>query len=181
MLWLAPGHRRMLQRPITMAVCSVAILILIASSANASARPGYEVRPGGVKTILAVGSMGAYVISVWANESERVQVQMDGPSSRVTYSTSGHISGRGIHASFGAMGRVDVMFEVTRRRSDSPLTGRCTGLGPRYQEGNYHGEIELSSTGELPTVDTNYGRFYSKRRFRRVQAPASTSQARWNR
>jgi hypothetical protein len=145
-----------------------AILTLGASRTDADARPGYEVRPAGVKLVLSGGHRSDYVVSVSADERQRVQVQLDGLSATVEYSTKGHVSSQRVQATFGALGRVNVELDITRHRADPSLRGLCKGRGARYQEGTYRGEIKFPRRGNLPRVSISEGRVYIKRRFRRV-------------
>jgi hypothetical protein len=145
-----------------------AILTLGASRTDADARPGYEVRPAGVKLVLSGGHRSDYVVSVSADERQRVQVQLDGLSATVEYSTKGRVSSQRVQATFGALGRVNVELDITRHRADPSLRGLCKGRGARYQEGTYRGEIKFPRQGNLPRVSISEGRVYIKRRFRRV-------------
>lgn len=144
------------------------VLALVVLPVDADAASGYEVRPGGTKIILSDGNIGDYVLWVSANEHKHVQIAITKPTSGAEYSTKGYVSSRRIHATFGAMGGVDVRLDLTRDRSDPPFKGRCKGPGARYQEGVFRGEIELFDTGNLPKVSINRGRVYIKQRFKRV-------------
>jgi hypothetical protein len=146
----------------------VAILAWLASPADSDARAGYEIHPGGINLILPVGQRGNYVISVTGNERQRVQFKVKGPSAATEYSTRGSISSRGIQASFGPLGRIDVGLHLVRYPSGPSHTGRCTGRAPVIQVGTYHGTIKFLHYGNVPGVSAKRGRVYFKRNFRQV-------------
>lgn len=162
------GRHRVGLRSRLVWVSFAVILALVMPPVDADAASGYEVRPGGAKIILSVGNKGDYVLSVSANEQGYVRIALYRPFSGVEYSTKGYVSSHRIHATFGTVGSIDVTLDLTRNRSEPPFKGRCKGLGARYQEGIYRGEIQLFDTGNLPGVSINRGRVYVKRRFRRV-------------
>lgn len=149
-------------------VIVAAVSILSTSPTGADARPGYEVRPAGVKLVLSGGRRGGYLISVSANEWHRLQFRLGRPSATVEYSTEGHISNRRVQATFGAIGRVNVELDITRHRANPRLKEPCKGRGARYQEGTYRGEIKFPRQGNVPGISISQGRVYIKRRFRRV-------------
>lgn len=145
-----------------------AILALGASPTNANAKPGYEVRPASVKLILFGGHRGDYVISVSADDRQRVQFRLDGPSATVEYSTKGFVSSQLVQATFGTMGQVNVELNITRHRANPSLKGPCKGRGAHYQEGTYRGKMTFPRQGNVPRVSVSKGRVFIKRRFRRV-------------
>ncbi len=151
-------------------VCVIvaAILGVVTLPADADAKPGYEVHPGTIELILPVDQRGDYVISVSANERQRVQFAVDGPTSATEYSTKGRVSSRRIEATFSALGRIDVRLHLVRYPPDPSHKGRCRGRPPLYQEGTYSGTIEFSHQGDVPEVSTERGRVYYERRFRQV-------------
>jgi hypothetical protein len=136
----------------TFLVILVAISTSGVSPTGADARPGYEVRPAGIKFVLSGGYRGGYVISVSANERQRVKVQLEGPSATVEYSTKAYVTSRRVVATFGAIGRVNVKLNITRHRADPLFSGTCTGRGARYQEGTYRGEMKFPRQGNVPKV-----------------------------
>jgi hypothetical protein len=149
-------------------VILAAILLFARLPTDADAKPGYEVHPGNLTLILSVAKRGADVISVSANGRDRVQFGIDGPSSRIEYSTKGRVSRQRIQAAFGGLGRVNVKLYLARHTSDPPHKGRCKGRGAYYQEGTYRGTIELSRQGAMPTISTKHGRIFITHRFRQV-------------
>lgn len=144
------------------------VLILLTLPAGADAKPGYEVHPGAIGLILPVEKRYDYVISVSANDRQRVQFVVDGSSSTTEYSTNGRVTSQRIEAAFGTLGRVDVGLHLVRYPSDPSHKGRCKGRAPVYQEGTYRGVIEFSRQGDVPKVSTRRGRAYFERRFRQV-------------
>ena len=149
-------------------VIVVAALVLLALQSNAAAKPDYEVHPGGIELVLPVGKRADDVISVSANERQRVQFAVKGPSSSTEYSTTGHVSSRRIKATFGALGRIDVRMRLAPYQPDPPHRGRCKGRAPLYQEGTYGGTIEFAHQKDVPEISVKRGRVYFERRFRQV-------------
>ena len=145
-----------------------AVLVVLALPAGADAKPGYKVHPGSTELILPVEKGGGHVVSVSANDRQRVQFEVEGPSSTIEYSTKGRVSSRRIEADFGALGRIDVRLHLVRFGSDPPRTGRCKGRGPLYGAGTYRGTIEFSHQGGVPKVSTKLGRVHFERLFRQV-------------
>jgi hypothetical protein len=145
-----------------------AILVMLALPAGAVAKAGYEVQPGGIQLILPVEKRTNYVISVSANERQRVQFSVKGPSSAIEYSTKGRVSSRRIEATFGTLGRIDVKLHLAPYPPDPPHKGRCKGRAPLYQGGTYGGTIEFAHQGGVHKVSDERGRVYFKRRFRQV-------------
>jgi len=150
---------------ITVVVSISALLVL---PATACSKPGYEVRPGGIKLVLPVDKRDNYVISVSANERQRVQFTVDGPSSETEYTATGRVSSRHIKATFGALGRINVRLHLVPYPPDPPHKGRCKGHAPFYQEGSYSGTIKFAQQGQAPRVSAEGGHVYFTRYFRQV-------------
>jgi len=146
----------------------VAILVVFALPAHADAKPGYRVHPGGTELSLFVGKKASSVISVSANDRQRVQFEVEKPSSTIEYSTKGRVSNRRIEADFGALGRVDVRLDLLRFGSEPSREGRCRGRGPLYGAGTYRGSVEFSHQRGVPEVSIRQGRVYFERLFRQV-------------
>jgi len=135
---------------------------------GAEAKPGYKVLPGGIELILPFGQEDGSIVSVSATGRQRVQLASEGNISRIEYSTTGQVSSRRVEADFGDLGRVHVRVDLGDFSSDPRRAGRCTGRGPVYGEGSYHGTIELSHQEGVPEVSVERGRVYFERRFRQV-------------
>jgi hypothetical protein len=148
------------------------LLILIVAAvapAEADATPGYLVHPGGLTIVLPVEKNAGYVISVSANQRQRVRLAFEKPSSGIDYSTRGHISSHRVDANFGTLGQIHVGLHIVRQSSDPPREGNCKGRGTFYQEGSYRGAIELNDVARgVPLVSVKDGRVYLIRRFRQV-------------
>ncbi len=146
----------------------VTAIVLFALPVTAAARSGYEVHAGGLKLVLPVRHSAKYVISVSANEQQRVKFVVNGPFSTTEYSTEGYVSSRRLVATFGSLGRVDVKLHFTRNFSEPSHNGHCKGRGSRYQEGTYRGVLEFSQSGDTPTISHTHGRLYFTHRFKQV-------------
>ncbi len=151
---------------------SAVVLLLFALPVGAEAKPGYRAHPGGTKLILPVENRADAVISVSADDRQRVGLAVEGPSSGTEYSTKGRVSGRRIEADFGDLGRVDVTLHFVHYRPGfthpGRFPGRCQGRAPREGIGTYRGAIELSHEGAVPEVSVKSGRVFFTRRFRQV-------------
>jgi hypothetical protein len=119
-----PVSRRLLRRRRQCCVYLVFAMVplVLALPASVNAKPGYKVLPGGMELILPVEQRGGYVISVSANDRQRVDFAVDRPSSTIKYSTRGRVSSRRIEANFGALGRIDVRLSYLVRHPSDPLT-----------------------------------------------------------
>jgi hypothetical protein len=144
------------------------ILVMLALPPCGAAKPGYEVHTGDITLVLPVQQTAQYVVSVSANEQQRVQFVVEGPSSRTEYSTKGRVSDQHIVATFGSLGQLDVNLHFTRHSSDAPHKERCRGRGTYYQEGTYRGTLEFSQSENIPAVSHTHGRVYFEHRFRQV-------------
>jgi hypothetical protein len=149
-------------------LCLAAALALLATPAGAEAKPGYKVHPAGVKLVLPVAKTSGHFISLIADGGQHVQLAIESPTGTIEYSTKGHVTGRGISADFGALGRIDVRLRFGRSGSDPTHRGRCKGRGSRYREGTYRGTIELSRGPGVTKVSVKRGRALFERRFRQV-------------
>jgi hypothetical protein len=164
-----PGYlRRRRQQRCFPPFLIVATVVLLALPVTAIARPGYEVRTGGIELVLPVRQGAKYLVSVSANERQRVRFVAEGRSTTTEYSTKGHVSRDHISATFDSLGRLDVRLRFTRYASDPPHNGRCRGQGAHYQEGTYRGTLRFSPSGGVPAVSSIQGPVYLERRFMRT-------------
>lgn len=138
------------------------------ASAQADAKAGYRVHPGGTELILPVEAGDGRVISVSADSRQRVQLQVERPSSAIEYSTKGFVSSQRIEADFGALGRIEVKLDLVRFGPGVFRQRNCVGVDPIEGEGTYRGTITLSRDGGVPEVSVSRGRVYFERRFKQV-------------
>jgi hypothetical protein len=146
----------------------IALLGVLALPPDADAKTGYRVHPGSTELILPVEAKGGRIISVSANNRQRVQLKVERPSSTIEYSTKGRVTSRRIEADFGALGRIDVRLDLVRFGPGVFRQGHCKGHDPIEGEGTYRGTIEFSQEGGVPEVSTTRGRVYFERRFRQI-------------
>jgi hypothetical protein len=143
---------------------------------RATASPGYEVHPGGIRLVLPVQHSGQvppehngdYVIAISANDRRHVQLSVETPSSRTEYSTIGRASGSRLIASFGTLGRVDLRLHLTPRAMDVHTGGRCKGHVPLYMEGTYSGTIAFAPVDSLPRLSVKRGHVYFTHQFEHI-------------
>jgi hypothetical protein len=146
----------------------IGALLALALPAEAGAKAGYRVDPGGTELILPVHANGGRVISVSADSLQRVLLKVERPSSTIEYSTQGRVSRRRIKADFGALGRVDVRLDLARFGPGVLRREHCNGHDPIEGIGTYRGMIEFSQEGGVPEVSVARGRAHFERRFRQV-------------
>lgn len=102
-------------------VAVVIVMLGVGLPAKATATPGYEVRPGGVRVVVPVQHsgnappehIGDYVVAVTAQDHQHVQLSLETPSSKTEYWTRGSVSSRRIKARFGALGRINLRLRLT--------------------------------------------------------------------
>jgi hypothetical protein len=149
-------------------VIVMTIVVVFAYPASADCMPGYKVSQGGVQLILSVDKTGDSVIAVSADDRQRVHLTVEGASSKIEYSTEGHVSSRRIEADFGTLGRIDVRLKIFRYGAGVVRRRHCTGPGPIEGLGTYRGRIAFARLGGVPEVSVESGRVYFERRFRQV-------------
>lgn len=146
----------------------IAALVGFILPASAVAETGYRVHPGITELILPVENAGGRVISVSANNGQRVQLQVERPSSTIEYSTKGYVSSRHIKADFGSLGKIDVRLRLTRFGPGVFRREHCKGRDPIEGEGTYRGRVQFAQGGGVPEVSVTRGRVYFERLFRQV-------------
>lgn len=156
---------------------AVAVVVLsIGLPAKATATPGYEVHPGGVRFVVPVQHSGDappehssdYVVAVTAQDHQHVQLSLETPSSKTEYWTRGSVSSRRIKARFGTFGRIDLRLRLTPLPATVHTEKRCKGPAPVYMEGTYSGVIAFASLEGLPKLVVKRGRLYFVHRFKQV-------------
>lgn len=153
--------------------CLVSLILLAALATfvqptDATAKAGYELRPGGIHVVLATKKSATYLISVSAHDRQHVQFTVDTSSSNIEYSTPGRVTSQHIYASFGDLGRVDVELHLVRTPTTRTHNGRCKGRAPLLEEGRYDGTLTLSGEQDVPYLSATQGRVYFERRFPQV-------------
>ncbi len=143
--------------------------LAITGGAEANARPGYVVHPGGIRFVVPVETTDRYVLSITATANQRIVFKVDGPSSEHEYSTRGRVGIRRLVAHFGQMGDLDVRLHLMPYMSEPPRGGRCHGRSARFQEGTYSGIIKFTDLDlGPPEVSVSRGPIYVIRKFRRA-------------
>lgn len=154
-----------------LAFLACGLVLALALPAAASAKPGYEVRPGGVQMDLFLGLKKGYLFSVTASDRQRVQLAAEEVlESSAVYSTKGRVSSSRVEADFGSYGRIDVEIELASGRSqpDRKRSRRCKGRPPLLLSGTYRGIVEFSGEGHLPAISSKRGRLIFTHRYRQV-------------
>lgn len=146
----------------------IVALFSLALPAVADAKAGYRVHPGSTEMVLPVENAGGRVISVSANNRQRVQLQVARPSSTIEYSTKGRVSSRHIEADFGALGQIDIRLKLSRFGPGVFRREHCKGHDPIEGEGTYRGTIQFAQEGGVPKVSVTRGRVHFERLFRQV-------------
>lgn len=152
------------------------LAVLVGLPANATATPGYDVHPGGVRFVLPVQHsgnappehLGDYVVAVTAQDHRHVQLSVETPSTRTDYRTLGHVSSRRIEARFGTLGRVDLRLHLTPLPGTLHAHPHCKGPAPVHMEGTYSGVISFASPDGLPKLLVKRGHVYFTHRFKWV-------------
>lgn len=151
----------------SLAIFGVAVVLLTLPSST-TAKPGYKVHPGGMELILPVEQRGNRIISVSANDRQRVKLEVEGSSGTIEVSTNGHVSSQRIEADFGALGRIDLDLQLAHLGSEPSRVGRCKGRGPLHRVGTYRGTIEFVRQSGVPEISAKRGRVHFERLFRQV-------------
>jgi hypothetical protein len=113
-----------------------------AAPAAVGARPARPLLP----TAFEVPASNGYSARVSATELERgsgegrVELELWKPGAEVVYTVVGRISGGGIEATFGELGRVDVAFRQTGQKR---IADKCSRGSNLYRLGLYEGTVEL--------------------------------------
>lgn len=143
-------------------------LLCLSLASGAGATAGFVVSHSSTELVIPLQVRGDTIISVSANQHQRVRLRVNSPSSSVEYSTEGNVDNHHIEASFGSLGRVNIAMILFRHPPDPPHTGRCHGRAPVYEEGTYHGVIEFSHWADVPHVSTLDGHILLTHRYRQV-------------
>jgi hypothetical protein len=139
---------------------------LLALPAGATAKPKYEVHPGGMELNLFLGKKHHDLISLSANDRQRVKLIAQDELSAAAYSVKGQASSHLIKADFGDLGKVDVRVQVHPRQTHQGEN--CHGRPPILARGAYRGTIEFAGERDIPAFKSRHGSLLFIRRFRRV-------------
>jgi hypothetical protein len=131
---------------------ALAVALLLCLPADATARPGDEVRPRSLHLTMSAPATRGYTVSVETLGHHRVILTARKGNQSATYMVRGKVSRHRVKADFGRFGRLSLRFRghprpfPTLRRKDrkrsAPLR-RCRGRRPEREVGRFRGTIEF--------------------------------------
>lgn len=137
------------------AIAAFALCVaLLAPAAAAQAKPGYQVTPPGFEMFFAAGATNDYLVFVFAERPDKVEVQAVNGLATATYELRGRVTRNRIEANLGALGRISVGFRPRVSEGGEKIDdGRCKGRRSLNEKGWFVGTVEFH--GELDFTDAS--------------------------
>ncbi len=151
-------------------VCSACTALALTLPAGAAAQPGYVVRRGSFELSAELPAHDGFSYLISASGHHRVELTLFRGSTVVTYATRGRAGAHGLHADLGPFGQIDLEIELDPAESPPPLPepGNCTGKGPTFLDGTYHGNVRFVGEPGVEGVTSHRGSVSVLRDFKSV-------------
>ena len=158
-----------------------ALVALLALPAEASAKPGYVVKPRGLRLSLGLPASNGYLASIETEGHRRVSLRVFKGSFSATYTALGRVSRKGIEADFGDFGHVSLRFEPKSQFTPKgPFAGsslppflreRCKGKKSAGERGLFQGSVNFKGERDYTQIDARQLKGSVVRSFKRVCKP----------
>jgi hypothetical protein len=166
-----------------------ALAAFLGTSAVATAKPGYFVKPKSLQLKLSLPASNGYSASLSTDGHRQVLLSVSKGAFIGRYTALGKVTRKGIEADFGSFGRVSLRFRSESRFHPQLIPGLklppflrhdCKGRGSVGERGIFHGNVRFTGERGFTQVRAHRLKGSVVRSYRRVckkRSPAAASEA----